>query len=179
MWDHDHGFDHKPWTKSTGTLPRSYGRRSERPVGSYRIIFATAARAFTAEPPATFPEGSTVDGLWPHADVAATSNTVAIQNLETAIFVTFKCGEVNQVIDNSTQLSLACQAALENGSAPGRSDHRLTTTSLVLSSSTVVVNQAIATDGSQEKGGGLYLAQNSINTLQQDNIVNNQVNTSG
>lgn len=51
--------------------------------------------------------------------------------------------------------------------------------SLDLSSTTVVGNQAIATDGGQGLGGGLYLAQGSTNTLEHATIVANQATTSG
>lgn len=51
--------------------------------------------------------------------------------------------------------------------------------SLSLSFATVVANQAIATDGGQGLGGGLFLAQNSIGTLNNDVIAGNQATTSG
>jgi hypothetical protein len=51
--------------------------------------------------------------------------------------------------------------------------------SLVLSSSTIVANQAIGAGQGQGQGGGLYLAPISMNTVGNDTIVNNRATTSG
>lgn len=43
----------------------------------------------------------------------------------------------------------------------------------------IVANQAIGAGQGQGHGGGLYLAQISTTTLQNDTIVNNRATTSG
>ena len=51
--------------------------------------------------------------------------------------------------------------------------------SLVISSSKIVANQAVGADLGEGHGGGLYLAQSSVNTLENDTIVHNRATTSG